>query len=70
MKPQKESETHTLVSPPHPVSNLRLKVFPTSKDLTKEEIYFYEKSKEVQDWNQKYWISHNQDYEQVVLVHI
>ena len=66
VKPFSGSEDHTWVGPPHPVSNLRLKVFPTSKHLTKEEAHFYKRSKEIQDWNQEYWESHNKDFEQVL----
>lgn len=66
IKKFKESEDHTWVGPPHPVSNLRLKIFPTSKYLTEEEIYFYKKSKETQEWNQLYWEAHNKEFEKVM----
>lgn len=59
-----ENEECTWVGPPHTVSNLRLKVFPNSKNLTKEEKFFYEKSRETQEWNQQYWELHNKDFVQ------
>lgn len=59
-----ENGNHTWVGPPDPSSNLRLKVFPTSEHLTQEETQFYKKSKEIQEWNQEYWASHNKDFEQ------
>ncbi|XP_015915219.2 COA8 family protein CBG23705, mitochondrial [Parasteatoda tepidariorum] len=61
-KPFSENDNHIWVSPPHPKSNLRLKVFPTSQHLSKEEKAFYQKYEETQDWNHEYWETHNNDF--------
>lgn len=69
IKPFHGHESHTWVGPPHPVSNLRLKKFPF-QNLTEEEKHFYDKSREVQEWNQKYWELHNRDFVMVNLCNI
>ncbi|KFM57914.1 Apoptogenic protein 1, mitochondrial, partial [Stegodyphus mimosarum] len=62
IKPQSEKHEHTWIGPADPVSNLRLKIFPSSQGLTDEERYFYSKCKETQDWHQQYWEAHNKDF--------
>ncbi|KAF8769866.1 COA8 family protein-like protein [Argiope bruennichi] len=56
------SDDGVWIGPPHPVSQLRLKVFPESTDLTKEEREFYSQCKKTQAWNHEYWEAHNNDF--------
>ncbi|XP_035233077.1 COA8 family protein CBG23705, mitochondrial-like [Stegodyphus dumicola] len=64
LKSQSEKNEHAWVGPAHPVSNLRLRIFPSSQGLTDEERYFYDKCKETQDWHQQYWEAHNKDFDE------
>jgi len=63
-KPFSDTDGNIWVSPPHPKSNLRLKVFPYSEGMADEEKEFYKIYEETQDWNQEYWEAHNDDFKE------
>ncbi|XP_023228287.1 apoptogenic protein 1, mitochondrial-like isoform X1 [Centruroides sculpturatus] len=50
------------ISPPHPVSNLRLIHFFIPKNELTAVREYREKVEEVQIWNQQYWERHNSEY--------
>lgn len=52
----------TSVSSAHPVSNLRLIRRPVPDQESKAEKQLRLHQSELQDWNQKYWESHNQSF--------
>jgi hypothetical protein len=57
-----------LVSPAHPVSNLRLLTFAVPKNESKVEKEYRMKRKELQDWNQDYWLKNNQAFQKVFII--
>uniref|UniRef100_A0A023FF09 Uncharacterized protein n=1 Tax=Amblyomma cajennense TaxID=34607 RepID=A0A023FF09_AMBCJ len=56
------SSVATVVSPPHPVSNLRRVVLPTLANESPAERRFREQYVAVQAWNQEYWAKHNAEF--------
>uniref|UniRef100_A0A023FWZ7 Uncharacterized protein n=1 Tax=Amblyomma parvum TaxID=251391 RepID=A0A023FWZ7_AMBPA len=57
------STVATVVSPPHPVSNLRQVVLPARANESPAELRFREQYVAVQAWNQEYWAKHNADFQ-------
>ncbi|CAL1297101.1 unnamed protein product [Larinioides sclopetarius] len=50
------------IGPPHPTSQLRIKVFPQSEDFSEEEKAFYLQCKKTQEWHHQYWEAHNKEF--------
>uniref|UniRef100_A0A224YWL6 Protein containing DUF2315 domain n=1 Tax=Rhipicephalus zambeziensis TaxID=60191 RepID=A0A224YWL6_9ACAR len=57
------STVATVVSPPHPVSNLRHVVLPALPNESPAELRFREQYGAVQAWNQDYWAKHNAEFQ-------
>lgn len=57
------SAVATVVSPPHPVSNLRRVVLPVLANESPAEVRFREQYVAVQTWNQEYWAKHNAEFQ-------
>ncbi|GFT73081.1 apoptogenic protein 1, mitochondrial [Nephila pilipes] len=64
IKPFSETDGNIWVGPPHPVSNLRLKIFPNSSGQSEEEKDFYMQCRKTQEWNHQYWEAHNKDFQE------
>ncbi|GFX26515.1 cytochrome c oxidase assembly factor 8 [Trichonephila clavipes] len=64
LKPFSETDENIWVGPPHPVSNIRLKIFPNFAEQSKEEEDFYTQSRKIQEWNHQYWEAHNKDFQE------
>ncbi|KAH7941715.1 hypothetical protein HPB49_016527 [Dermacentor silvarum] len=60
---QRLSTVATVVSPPHPVSNLRRVVLPALANESAAELRFREQYGAVQAWNQDYWSKHNAEFQ-------
>ncbi|XP_070377729.1 COA8 family protein CBG23705, mitochondrial [Dermacentor albipictus] len=60
---QRLSSVATVVSPPHPVSNLRHVVLPARPNESAAELLFREQYGAVQAWNQDYWSKHNAEFQ-------
>lgn len=60
---QRLSTVATVVSPPHPVSNLRRVVLPALPNESAAELRFREQYGAVQAWNQDYWSKHNAEFQ-------
>ncbi|XP_077538032.1 cytochrome c oxidase assembly factor 8 [Haemaphysalis longicornis] len=58
------SAVATLVSPPHPVSNLRRVLIPARPGESAAELRFREQYSALQAWNHDYWVKHNAEFQQ------
>ncbi|XP_050036473.1 COA8 family protein CBG23705, mitochondrial [Dermacentor andersoni] len=60
---QRLSAVATVVSPPHPVSNLRHVVLPARPNESAAELLFRKQYGAMQAWNQDYWSKHNAEFQ-------
>lgn len=62
-QPAKQYFKRDLISPPHPVSNLRLYQFAEEPGESEAEKQYRLKRIEVQDWNHNYWLENNLSFQ-------
>ncbi|XP_011259104.1 apoptogenic protein 1, mitochondrial [Camponotus floridanus] len=61
-KLKSNQQTHDLIGPPDPVSNLRPIIFARSAKETYFEKKYLDLREETQQWNQEFWLKHNTNF--------
>lgn len=64
-KLKSNQQTHDLIGPPDPVSNLRPIIFARSAKETYFEKKYLDLREETQQWNQEFWLKHNTNFVKV-----